>query len=80
MYEFVKHGFVHACFITGIFRFAYSPQLHWKWRLFQSCINFVKYFSPMIHVVNPEAPWSTPHTPTTFFLIVFLVKNVQERS
>jgi len=34
----------------------------------------------MIHAVNAEAPWSTPYTPTTtFFLIVFLFKNVQER-
>jgi len=34
----------------------------------------------MIQVVNPEAQWSTSYTPTTFFLIVFLFKNVQERS
>jgi len=46
-------------------------------------INFVRYFSPMIHIVNPEEPWSTPFTLTTFFVVLLFTqitfKNVQER-
>jgi len=48
-------------------------------------VNFVRYFSPMIHIVNPEAPWSTAFMLMTFFFIVLLFtlitfRNVQERS
>ena len=48
-------------------------------------INFVTYFSPMIHIVNLEAPWTTPFTLTAFFFIVLLFtqitfKNVQQCS